>query len=157
MIKILLICTFISLVIDIALISERPFKDRYVVRMDCSGNVSFFKDGMVMRTTTKIKLSDNQGVMYLTGSVYKDNQQVAILNRAVYFTSSNTEYRYTWISNDIKPSMEEELPQNLAERWLPRFFLYKNEKRNYIIKRVNLESYLISGELIPYFICSKSG
>lgn len=121
----------------------------------CSGNISFYKDGMAMRLSSKINYSHGNGILYLDGAIYNDKTITSTISRAISFQSINVDNRFTWTSTGVTKSMEENISSDVEKKWLLPFYTSQNSKIKIYIDRINLDSYLVSGELTPYYICSR--
>lgn len=124
-------------------------------RINCVGNVSYYKNGMVMRISSRLDYSHGSGVAYLSGGVYSGSKLITSVNRTVNFSGTNNAHTFTWTSTDITPTMDEHLDHTLAQKWLPPFYLIKGGKIKFHIYRVNIDSLVFSGVFEPYFICSR--
>ena len=149
--SILLILFFTTLFLFLV-ISIREYPPKHI---NCGSNAAYYKNEMVMRISSKLDYSHGKGVVYISGGIYSGNKLISHINRTVKFTGSNNARLFSWTSTDIIPSMEEKLEPELARKWLPPFYLTKGSVANLYIDRINMDSFIFSNELAPYFICSK--
>lgn len=121
----------------------------------CSGNVNFHRESGIMRLSTKLYIQADSGILSLNGFVAKENGQRESVNRTITFQSVHTGSRYTWVSTEILPSIDEKISPDLLNQWFPDFYRQQNSKIELFIKRVNVNSIMLSGEFVPYYICTQ--
>lgn len=148
-ILLVLIVAIISLY-GLLLVAEAPPQ-----RINCVSNVSYYKNGMVMRISSRLDYSHGNGIAYLSGGIYSGSKLINSVNRTVKFSGTNNAHIFTWTSTDITPAMEEHLDHILAQKWLSNFYLTKGGIIKFNIYRINLDSLIFSGVFEPYFICSR--
>lgn len=121
----------------------------------CTGNISFYRENRIMRLSSKIILRDNNGVIYLNGSIRDGSDVLVSINRSISFESSNVNGQYKWLATSIHLSMASNIEDKLASEWLPSFYREVGGVTNVYIEKANFDSILIFGEFVPYLICSK--
>lgn len=121
----------------------------------CTGNVNFHKNNSMFRISTKLTLFNSSGTLSLNGVLIESNGNRQSLNRTIFFNSKQAEDRYTWISEEISPSIDEKISGEILQEWFPAFYVDKGGKIELYIKRININSIIISGEFLPYLICTK--
>jgi len=121
----------------------------------CSGNVNFHRESGTMRISTKLSLAGNSGSLSMNGFVTRDDGARENVNRTVVFTSHHVGSRYTWVSDEILASIDDKLSPETASAWLPEFYRQPKSKVNMFISRININSVMLSGEFIPYYVCTQ--
>lgn len=91
----------------------------------------------------------------MNGFVVKENGERESVNRTVVFTSHHIGTRYTWISKEVISSIDENLSPELSRQWLPDFYRLPKNKVELYITRLNLNSVMLSGDFIPYYVCTQ--
>lgn len=120
----------------------------------CTGNINFHKDTSMLRLTSKLRLNQDKGILTLNGVLIGNDGSRKSLNRTIYFNSVNDAEHYTWTSVIITPSIDENASGKELQIWLPGFYTLAGENIQLYINRLNLNSITISGELLPYMICT---
>ncbi|MFB6328415.1 hypothetical protein ACE8EZ_20290 [Pantoea deleyi] len=120
----------------------------------CTGNINFHKDSNMLRLTSKLRLNRDKGVLTLNGVLIGDDGSRKSLNRTIYFNSVNDAQHYTWTSVKITPSIDENASGKELQLWLPGFYILSGENIQLYISKLNFSSITISGELLPYMICT---
>ncbi|MGK3144653.1 hypothetical protein [Pantoea sp. C2G6] len=123
--------------------------------ISCSGNVNFHRDTGIMRLSTKLYIAGENGTLSLNGFVANENGQRESINRTITFKSDHTGPRYSWVSTEISPSIDENISPERLNQWFPAFYRQQNNKVELFITRVNVNSIMLSGEFVPYYICTQ--
>lgn len=124
--------------------------------ISCTGNVNFHKDSSMLRLTSKLRLTGDKGTITLNGVLIQNDLKRNSLNRVVYFSSVKDGGRFAWTSSKIEPSIDENVSNQELKKWFPDFYLNKDGEINLYLERINFGSILISGELLPYLVCSEN-
>ncbi|WP_075181766.1 hypothetical protein [Pantoea sp. 1.19] len=144
-----------ALLLAIAILAPCAWlKTRPVTQAACSGNMSFYREDTIMRISSKLNFTGESGVLYLSGTLYRAKEPLGNINRAITFRSQRDGDRFSWTSTAITPSLEQDVSEELARRWLPAFYRSPDNSIEIYLDRVNLNSVLVSGELIPYYLCT---
>lgn len=122
--------------------------------VSCTGNINFHKDSAMLRLTSKLRLNRDKGVLNLNGVLIGNDGSRKSLNRTIYFNSVNDAEQYIWTSEKITPSIDENASAKELQLWLPGFYTLTGENIQLYISRLNFNSVTISGELLPYMICT---
>lgn len=132
------------------------FKSISIKNFSCTGNVNFHKNASMLRLTSKLRLLGDRGVISLNGVFIQDGSKRKSLNRDIYFSSVKDGERFTWTSIKIDPSIDENVSAQELKEWFPNFYLENDGEINLYIERINFRSIIISGELLPYLVCTKN-
>lgn len=108
-----------------------------------------------MRLSTKLNIDGNSGTLSMNGFVTSENGVRENVNRTVVFTSHHVGTRYTWVSEEILSSIDEKLSPELSIAWLPEFYRQPKRKVELFISRMNINSVMLSGEFVPYYVCTE--
>ncbi len=147
---------FIPFCITILLASFYYYKSFSIKDFSCTGNVNFHKNSSMLRLTSKLRLLGDKGTITLNGVLIQDDFRRMSLNRVIYFTSIKDGEHFAWASIKIEPSIDENASSQELKQWFPDFYLKKDGKINLYIEKINFKSIIISGELLPYLVCTKN-
>lgn len=120
----------------------------------CTGNINFQKESAMFRLSSKLRLNRDKGTLNLNGVLIANDGARKNLNRTIYFNSVNETEHYTWTSVKITPSIDEKIEEKELQLWLPDFYVHPGGSIQLYINRLNFNSITISGELLPYLICT---
>lgn len=120
----------------------------------CTGNINFHKNSAMLRLTSKLRLNRGEGTLTLNGVVIENDGARQSLNRTIHFNSVNDADHYSWTSIEITPSIDENITDKEVRVWLPGFYTTTGENIELYITRLNYNSITISGDLLPYLICT---
>jgi len=121
----------------------------------CSGNVNFHRESGILRLSTKLNIDGNSGTLSMNGFVIRQDGARENVNRTVVFTSHHAGLRYTWISDEVLASIDDRLSPETASAWLPQFYRQPESKVELFISRININSVMLSGEFVPYYVCTQ--
>lgn len=108
-----------------------------------------------MSISTKLNINGNSGLLSINGFVTREDGGRDNINRTVMFTSHHVGSRYTWISDEILPSIDDNLLPETASVWLPDFYSQPKNKIELFISRMNINSIILSGGFVPYYVCTQ--
>lgn len=126
-----------------------------VKNLACSGTVIFHKERGQMRLATKLYLNDSQGSLSLNGFILNETSQKSFVSRTIFFSSTNSKSRYSWTSTKIFSSIDEDISEPLLKKWLPTFYRENNKEVNLFIQKMNINSVILSGDFVPYYVCTQ--
>ncbi|TPV37997.1 hypothetical protein FJW01_18480 [Pantoea deleyi] len=121
----------------------------------CSGNVNFHRESGILRLSTKLNIDGNSGTLSMNGFVTREDGTRENVNRTVVFTSHHVGSRYTWVSDEILASIDDKLTPEMASAWFPAFYREPKSKVELFISRLNINSVMLSGEFVPYYVCTQ--
>ncbi|MDI3438276.1 hypothetical protein QLG07_02165 [Erwinia sp. V90_4] len=150
--KILIRLVLVAIIIFISIVFYYFSKPPHEII--CVGNLSFIKDQQKMVLSSRIYLNGNVGSLYLKGEIHESHGIIYTVSRMVDYKSSSEGYQFDWLSTSVEKQREENIPDDISEKWLPGFYTKENNHIRIYLNRINLDSILVSGELMPYYICS---
>lgn len=109
----------------------------------------------MMRLSTKIFVEGDSGKISMNGYIDKENGQRENVSRTIAFKNYHTGARYAWVSDEILPSIDENISPDMLKQWFPEFYREKNNKVEFFINRINANSIMLSGEFVPYYVCTQ--
>lgn len=121
----------------------------------CTGNVNFHREYGIMRISTKLNIDGNSGTISMNGFVTGKDGVREDIKRTVVFTSHHSGSRYTWVSDEILTSIDDKLSPKTASMWLPHFYHQPKSKIELFISRININTVMLSGEFVPYYVCTQ--
>ena len=108
-----------------------------------------------MRLSTKLNIDGDSGTISMNGFVTQEDGTRENVNRTVVFTSRHVGSRYIWVSDEILASIDDKLLPETASAWLPEFYRQPKSKFELFISRLNINSVMLSGEFVPYYVCTQ--
>ncbi|MGD9425663.1 hypothetical protein ACLHDD_11020 [Pantoea sp. NSTU24] len=121
----------------------------------CTGNVNFHREAGIMRLSTKLNIDENSGTLAMNGFVTRSDGVRENVNRTVVFTSHHVGSRYTWVSDEVLASIDDKLSPETSNAWFPAFYRQPKSRIELFISRINIKSVMLSGEFIPYYVCTQ--
>lgn len=131
------------------------FKYASLSYFSCSGNIDFHKESGSMRISTKLFINDQKGAISLNGVITDGDNIKSYINRTIVFNNNKVADRFTWVSSEIIPSIDEDVTPEVLIKWLPNFYYSGGKKYELFIQRVNMNSVILLGEFVPYYVCSR--
>ncbi|MBZ9580691.1 hypothetical protein [Klebsiella quasivariicola] len=120
----------------------------------CEAKHTLYHDDFEIKATYRFVVSDDNGVILINGTSRSDRQQYT-LSREVYFSyHKQSGNDYILSSNRIIKNPIDTLPETLALKHYPVFFIEKDNKLTFFIKHVNRTDYIISFVSTPLFYCN---
>lgn len=119
----------------------------------CTGNVNFYRESSLMSLSTQLFLESDHGSLSLNGFIINEKGQRMNVSRMILFKTKNIGTRYSWVSDEIISSIDENVSSDEQKKWFPPFYLHKDNKVEIYLKRLNFKSTLVSEAFLPYYIC----
>ncbi|QKJ57564.1 hypothetical protein [Serratia fonticola] len=151
--KIILSIAFVSSALFL-LLKFRVDKSDIII---CNANMAIHRAelGLMTELTLEFSINDKNGIIYIDGIVYKNNERIGTVSRRTFFdvTTINDDFLLTskknWVTetNDVDESL-------FLDLMLSRFYLVDDYPMVFFFAKNRNGSFYISTKTMPYVYCS---
>ncbi|MFI8416172.1 hypothetical protein ACQKDS_06895 [Serratia sp. NPDC078593] len=150
------IATLLTVILLLGIIVTIHSYDRYQrTHLNCDAMLVVSKDDAELSLALNYTLRGDSGIATLKGTL-KKGSQITNISRKNYFAFSQEKnfYHLTSLSTVVSPADNSDTQELM--RYLPRFYLQKGLKFDFIIKPVAKEGYIFSTGYVPSFYCTRN-
>lgn len=125
----------------------------------CSANVTFLfektnqENEALLYTNMRFSFNKERGLNVITGHLDIDGRDYTVDRKIQFNYTKNKNNNYVLVTSDIFLNNRDNLPKDLAERYLYRFSTERHESTHLTIINLNNGKKLFSSATLPYFIC----
>lgn len=126
--------------------------------INCNANLTIHRKelGLMTKLMVEFSMNNNNGVVYIDGVVYKNNEKIGTISRRTFFdiTAINDDLllisKRNWVTetNNVNESL-------FSELMLSNFYLVDDHPMAAFFTKNRNGSYYISTKTMPYVYCSK--
>ncbi|CNL32875.1 hypothetical protein [Yersinia frederiksenii] len=126
--------------------------------INCNANLTIHRKelGLMTKLMVEFSMNNNNGVVYIDGVVYKNNEKIGTISRRTFFdiTAINDDLllisKRNWVTetNNVNESL-------FSELMLSKFYLVDDHPMAAFFTKNRNGSYYISTKTMPYVYCSK--
>ncbi|MFA3760115.1 hypothetical protein [Yersinia sp. 2466 StPb PI] len=126
--------------------------------INCNANLTIHREelGLMTKLMVEFSMNNKNGIVYIDGVVYKNNEKVGTISRRTFFdvTAINDDLLLTskrnWVTetNNVDESL-------FSDLMLSRFYLVDDHPMAAFFTKNRNGSYYISTKTMPYVYCSK--
>ncbi len=107
----------------------------------------------LLYTNMRFSFDKERGFNIITGHLDIDGRDYAIDRKIQFNYTKNKNNNYVLVTSEIFLNNSDNLPKDLAERYLYRFSTERHESTHLTIINLNNGKKLFSSATLPYFIC----
>ncbi|SFC98027.1 FidL-like protein [Pragia fontium] len=125
----------------------------------CSTNATFLfetnkqESEALMVSHMRFRFNNGKGINLITGYLQFSGREYVINRKVMFDYTTNKNHSYSLINTDVIMEKTDNLPKDLAERYLYRFSAEKHGSTHLTIINMNSGKKLFSSGTLPYFIC----
>ncbi|WP_159567519.1 FidL-like protein [Budvicia diplopodorum] len=141
------------------------FGELYLIYRDrldsftCSSNITYLyeksnqENEAELQSNMHFTFDNNKGENVITGHLSVNDKDYVIDRKVLFDYTKSKINSYVLVATDILLGSKDNLPKDLAERYLYRFSTERHESTHLTIHYMNNGKKLFSSSTLPYFIC----